>query len=237
MPTKTKTQTAAPELQESQAAKLPMSYDARIHSLRMNGSTRGNASVTVNGQFGVRGVNVREGPNGMFVSMPSWKDANNEYHDICFPCTKESRAEFDRAVLDAFDNARAGGFKNQSQAPAEQLPTQYDIRIHSLFPGDGALKGTASVNLNEQFAIRSVKIMESSKGLFVSTPGFKGGNGMFKDYCYPCTKEARAEFNKAVIDAYQQALTQSQVAGPSRQAESHTPIEYGTPSMTPAMQM
>jgi stage V sporulation protein G len=240
MPTKTQTLVAAPEPQESQAAPaLPMSYEARIHSLRMNGSTRGNASVTLNGQFGVRGVNVREGPNGLFVSMPSRKDAGDVYRDVCFPCTKESRAEFDKAVLSAFDKALAGGFDSQNQAPAEVLPIQYVVRIHSLHPGAGTLKGTASVNINDQFAVRSVRIMEGSNGMFVSTPGYKGGNGMFKDYCYPCTKESRAEFNKAVIDAYEQALTQSQAQrSPDRQqAGSPAPAEQGAQSYAPVMQM
>jgi len=233
-----KTQTTV-KPEEQEAPTLPMRYDVRIHSLRMNGTTRGNASVTVNGQFGIRGVNVREGQNGLFVSMPSWKDASGEYHDICFPCTKESRVEFDKAVLSAFEQARAGAGADQVQT--ETLPVQYDVRINSLHPGGGALKGTASVNINGQFAIRRVSIMEGSKGLFVSTPGFRGGNGMFKDYCYPCTKESRAGFNEAVISAYQQALTQSQTAveanAHGQQAEQYAPFERGAQHGAPVMQM
>ena len=234
---KTQTESEAPPMNQESPA-LPMSYDVRIHTVKMNGTTRGNASVTVNGQFGVRGVNVREGQNGLFVSMPSWKDGNGEYHDICFPCTKEARAEFDKAVLSAFDRARAG---TAEQTPAQPLPVEYDVRVHSLHPGGGALKGTASVNINDQFAIRSVKIMESSKGLFVSTPGFKGGNGMFKDYCYPVTKEARADFNQAVINAYEQALTQSQSAGQGmsdqQQPDTQTPFDHGAQISAPVMRM
>ena len=234
--------TASAEIHENQEApKLPMRYDVRIHSLRMNGSTKGNASVTLNGQFGIRGVRVMEGANGLFVSMPSWKDNNNEYHDICFPCTKEARTEFDKAVLTAFEQAQANMASGQNQTAAEILPLQYDVRIHSLHPGNGTLKGTASVNLNGQFAIRRVSIMESSKGLFVSTPGFRGGNGMFKDYCYPYTKEARAEFNKTVLDAYQQALAQNQVQGQklsgSQQTEAHAALVQEAQAGTPIMQM
>ena len=227
-----------PETQENRAASaLPISYDVRIQSLRMNGSTKGNATVSLNGQFAVRGVKIMEGPNGPFVSMPGWKDGNNEYHDICFPCTKESRAEFDRAVLGAFEQARTNGASGQSQTQAETLPIEYDVRIHSLRPGDGTLKGTASVDLNGQFAIRRVSIMEGSKGLFVSTPGFRGGNGLFKDYCFPCTKESRAEFNKAVIDAYTHALAQSQAVGQNQTQAESAPFEYGAQESAPVMQM
>ena len=69
--------------------------------------------------------------------------------------------------------------------------------------------------------------MESSKGLFVSMPSYRAGNGEYKDICFPVTKEARQEFDNAVLDAYQQALTQSQQVGRTapdptvRQAPGH----------------
>ena len=227
-----------PGHQKTQAAEAPpIHYDVRIHSLRMDGARKGTASVNLNGQFAVRGVSVMEGPNGLFVSMPSRKIGEGEYQDICFPCTKESRAELDKAVITAFEHAQAGG---QEQKSVETLPLQYTVRIHSLHPGDGALKGIASVSLNDQFAIRRVSVLESSKGLFVSMPGYKGGNGEFKDYCFPCTKESRAAFDKAVLNAYGQALTQSQTAGQkvfgSRQVEAPSPFVGPEPSSDPTMQ-
>jgi len=232
---KTAARTAAPEKQETNSAPaLPMSYDVRINSLRMDGSTKGTASVNLNGQFAVRGISVMEGQNGLFVSMPSRK-INDEYQDICFPCTSEARAEFDKAVLTAYEQARSDGTGGQNQGAAEILPLQYDVRVHSLHPGGGALKGTASVSLNGQFAIRRVSIMESSKGLFVSMPGFKGRNGEFKDYCFPCTKESRAEFDKAVLGAYGQALTQNQTAG--QQMEAPDPFAGQAPNSAPEMRM
>ena len=40
-------------------------------------------------------------------------------------------------------------------------------------------------------------------------PSYKAGNGEYKDICFPCTKDARMEFDDAVLNAYQQALTQA----------------------------
>ena len=88
-------------------------------------------------------------------------------------------------------------------------PPKYDVKIHSIRP-DGTQKASASVNIYGDFAVRGVKLMEGSKGLFVSMPSYKAGNGEYKDICFPCTKEAKAEFDKAVIEAYEQALSQSQ---------------------------
>lgn len=88
-------------------------------------------------------------------------------------------------------------------------PSQFDVRIHSIRP-EGSIRATASVNINGDFAVRNVKVVEGSKGLFVSTPQYKAGNGEYKDICFPVTKEARERFNAAVLGAYEQALTQNQ---------------------------
>ena len=59
------------------------------------------ASVNLNGCFAVRGIQIREGKNGPFVSMPCRK-VNGEYMDLCFPCTAEFKKAFDQAILDAY---------------------------------------------------------------------------------------------------------------------------------------
>ena len=108
---------------------------------------------------------------------------------------------------------------------------KYDVKIHSIRPKKNC-KTTASVNIYSDFAVRGIKIMDGSKGLFVSMPSYKAGNGEYKDICFPCTKEAKAEFDKAVIVAYQQALTQGQAAAqkqesPEPQQEQSQPVMGG----------
>ena len=91
-------------------------------------------------------------------------------------------------------------------------PLQYDVKIHSLYP-EGSCRASASVNLNGSFTIRGLKVMEGTNGLFVSMPSYRTGNGEYKDICFPCTKEARSQLNKAVLNAYQQSLAQNQSQG------------------------
>ena len=90
----------------------------------------------------------------------------------------------------------------------ENTPLQFDVRIQSIRPGD-SIKGTASVNINGAFAIRGVKIIEGSNGLFVSMPSYKAGNE-YKDICFPITQECRKQLHEAVIGAYEQAISQGQ---------------------------
>jgi|SRR5665648_149416 len=100
----------------------------------------------------------------------------------------------------------------------------YDVKIQSIRP-EGTLRATATININDAFAIRGVKLMEGSKGLFVSMPSYKAGNGEYKDICFPCTSEARKEFDKAVIGAYEQALTQGQNQGRKEKASEEVTQE------------
>ena len=106
-----KTQNQAAKADNKEKTYGPLHYEARIHSLYPEGNVSASASVNINGCFAVRGVKVMEGPNGIFVSMPSYK-SGDEYKDICFPCTKEARAKLQEAVLGAYEQSLQ---QNQSQ--------------------------------------------------------------------------------------------------------------------------
>ena len=121
--------------------------------------------------------------------------------------------------------------KNQTpaaeQASAEntaaQLPIDYDVRIFGA-KNSGTQRATASVNISGAFAIRGVKVLESSKGLFVAMPQYKVGSD-YKDICFPCTKESREQFNAAVMKAYEHALSQTQT-------QAATPVPQQSQTMS-----
>lgn len=96
----------------------------------------------------------------------------------------------------------------QEMGGTNALPLQFDVRIHSIKPND-SIKGTASVNINGAFAIRGVKIIDGTNGLFVSMPSYKVGSE-YKDICFPITAECSQKLHEAVIGAYEQAVAQGQ---------------------------
>lgn len=104
--------------------------------------------------------------------------------------------------------------KKQTQQSKEVEQQKQDlpleVRIHSIRPNE-SIKAMASVNIGDAFAIRGVKVVEGSKGLFVSMPSMKIGNE-YKDICFPITAESRDDLNKAVLEAYEQAVTQGQTS-------------------------
>jgi len=118
------------------------------------------------------------------------------------------------------EQAAAKAPQESAQTAAEQtLPMKVDVKISTIRP-EGNIKAYASVNLNDCFAVRNVKVVDSSKGLFIAMPSYKAGNGEYKDICFPITKEFREQLNNAVIDAYHQALAQSQSQNQQKAADT-----------------
>ena len=108
---------------------------------------------------------------------------------------------------------------------------KYDVKIRSIRP-EGSCKATASVNVYGDFAVRGIKIMYGAHRQFLSMPSHNAGNGDYLDSCLHCTKEAKAEFDKAVLGAYQQTLTQGQTTAqkqesPAQQQEQDQPVMGG----------
>ncbi len=100
------------------------------------------------------------------------------------------------------------------------------VKIRSIRP-EGSVRAIASLNLNDCFAVRNVKVMDGGKGLFVSMPGYKTGTGIYRDICFPVTKEFREQINRAVIDAYHQVLSQGQRTAEAPAQEQGSGVQMG----------
>ena len=72
---------------------------------RENSRMKGIASVVLDDSFAVHDIRIIEGEKGLFIAMPSRKNALGEYRDIAHPINPEVRAMFEEAILDAYENA------------------------------------------------------------------------------------------------------------------------------------
>ena len=107
-----------------------MKIDVRINSLTPgDGNVKAIASANLDDCFAVKNIRVVEGKNGLFVSMPSYKGADGEYHDLCFPTTPEFRKQLNSAVSEAYKQAivqiqeQATANFTQSEQTNEPAPT------------------------------------------------------------------------------------------------------------------
>ena len=57
------------------------------------------ASITIDSDFVVHDIKVIDSDKGVFVSMPSKKDANGDYKDICHPINTKTRLAIQEAVI------------------------------------------------------------------------------------------------------------------------------------------
>ena len=117
------TKTSAPALTQENALAPqypPVHVDVRIHSIKTQGYVLANASANLNGCFAIRGIRVMEGKNGPYVAMPDYKSGGS-YKDICFPCTKEFKKEFDQTVLDAYQQSLTQLPKKQQENAAPTM--------------------------------------------------------------------------------------------------------------------
>lgn len=89
-----------------------------------------------------------------------------------------------------------------AKSPEKAQGLSYDVKFSS-FPEEGSVKGYCTVTIGGEFAVKGVKVIESSKGLFVAMPSYKSGDE-YRDICNPITKEAREHLNDAVLTAYEQ---------------------------------
>lgn len=78
----------------------------------------------------------------------------------------------------------------------------------------GRVKAFADITIEGMFAVHGLKLIETENGRFVGYPAnsWKDGNGEYhnSDIAHPVTAEARAEIFKAVNDAYNQKLAETE---------------------------
>lgn len=81
-----------------------------VHLKKVNSENRmkAKASVTFDGEFVVHDIKVIEGPNGLFIAMPSRKNnATGEFRDVAHPINSETRNKIQKVILEAYESSDA----------------------------------------------------------------------------------------------------------------------------------
>ena len=77
--------------------------DIRIKKVASEGKMKAVASVTFDNAFAVHDVKVIEGPEKLFVAMPSRRTPDGQYRDIAHPINSDMRNMLESKVLAAYD--------------------------------------------------------------------------------------------------------------------------------------
>ena len=63
-------------------------------------------SIVLDECFLVSDLKVIQGPNGLFISMPSKRKKNGEFKDVAHPLNRETRELMERRILEEYERAR-----------------------------------------------------------------------------------------------------------------------------------
>lgn len=137
--------------------------------------------------------------------------------------------------------ANKKGTKVQPKEQTKAAETSMEVKINRMFNDQKSnLKALASVNIDNRFAVHGIRIVDSSKGLFISMPSTsytdRNGQTQYSDIFHPITAQAREELIQAVQSAYEQALEEGQKDG-QQDGQEESPFEEGEelPDFGPAM--
>jgi len=76
--------------------------DIRIRRTYQDMRLKALVSITLDNAFAVHDIKVIEGPERLFVAMPSRKDDNGVFRDIAHPITPEARKLIESQILTAY---------------------------------------------------------------------------------------------------------------------------------------
>lgn len=81
-------------------------------------------SIVLDDCFLVSDLKVIQGPNGVFVSMPSKRKKNGEFKDIAHPLNRETRERMERRILSEYERARSEMPAPTAAVSEEATPAQ-----------------------------------------------------------------------------------------------------------------
>lgn len=81
--------------------------DIRIRKVDKEGKMKAVVSITIDNEFAVHDIKVIEGEKGLFIAMPSRKNAEGEYRDVAHPINSETRQYIQNLIMDKYEEMLA----------------------------------------------------------------------------------------------------------------------------------
>lgn len=83
-----------------------------------------------------------------------------------------------------------------------------DIKIRKLI-NEGKMKAVVSVTFDDELVVHDIKIINNNNKLFLAMPSRKMHTGEFCDIAHPTSNSLRLTLENAVIDKYNEVLSES----------------------------
>ena len=80
-----------------------------------------------------------------------------------------------------------------------------DVKVRKLFD-DGPMRAVVSVTFDGELAVHDIKVIHARDKYFIVMPSRKNPDETYRDIVHPINFRVRTALEKAVIDAYYEAL-------------------------------
>lgn len=103
--------------------------DIKIRRIYQENRLRALVSLTIDGELAVHDIKVIEGPERLFVAMPSRRDDNGVFRDIAHPITSGARRQMEEQILKAYhdhlETIEHTGPAHDTAAAMTEAPSAY----------------------------------------------------------------------------------------------------------------
>lgn len=81
--------------------------DVRIRRVEKEGKMKAVVSITIDNEFAVHDIKIIEGEKGLFIAMPSRRNAEGEYRDVAHPINSETRQHIQTLIMQRYNEELA----------------------------------------------------------------------------------------------------------------------------------
>ena len=196
-----------------------MKYEITVGEVKTeNSNVKGYAYVVFGDSFKVSNITILANRNEqLYISMPHYaKSGGGERKDICYPTTREFRGELEANILLALENLQQTGEKKYLVGNKQDMEMPFTVAVTPFERENSSIRGLARIYLDGCFAISNISLIMGKNGMFVSMPSYKTNQidehnqSVYRDVCYPVTREFREKVNNLLTDAYERAVAKVQ---------------------------
>lgn len=76
--------------------------DVRIRKVEKEGKMKAVVSITIDNEFAVHDIKIIEGEKGLFIAMPSRRNAEGEYRDVAHPINSDTRFQIQNLIMEKY---------------------------------------------------------------------------------------------------------------------------------------
>ena len=81
--------------------------DVRIRKVEKEGKMKAVVSITIDNEFAVHDIKIIEGEKGLFIAMPSRRNAEGDYRDVAHPINSDVRQHIQQLIMDKYEEEMA----------------------------------------------------------------------------------------------------------------------------------